>query len=43
MTTGLCDRVDGFRTQFAGKLFKLIGRQVFEIARHADAVEQGRF
>src|SRR6476620_5547275 len=43
MATGLCDRVDGFRTQFVGKLFKLIGRQVFEIARDVDAVEQGRF
>jgi hypothetical protein len=40
MAAGLGDGVNGFGPQFVGKLLKLIGRQVFEVVRKKDAVEQ---
>ena len=40
MTAGLGDCVNGLGTQLVGKLLELLGRQVFEIARKVDAVEQ---
>ena len=41
MAAGLGDRVNRLVTQLAGKLFELLGRQVLEIAREVDAIEQG--
>src|SRR5262249_13698616 len=40
MAAGLGDGINGFGPQLVGKLFKLTGRQVFEVVRNKDAVEQ---
>ncbi len=42
MPAGLGDGVDSFGPQLVGELLELLGRQILEIARQMDAIEQGR-
>ena len=41
MAAGLSDRVDGLVAQLVGQLLELLRRQVLQIARYVDAIEQG--
>jgi hypothetical protein len=43
VAAGLCDCVDGFGAQFVGELLELFSRQILEIAREPNTVEQGGF